>query len=233
MNPPVDFRLPMDVTLRRHVRKEIERLAPTLRSGEAGVVCVPRQGHIALISDSGPPYINCLHGGPFSDLLRPLMERVNGKFMLVDQNGFEHSFFTDEGRNAFYDSVVDAWEKRLKEDAPPFTWHEEWQLTRLEDDNENAEADEDGVWIIAVTEAREVRESVAECVYTVLENALRKFASKRWADHHVLVLEGSISTPQLLVSEVVADLETDEIRDMDFILLVDGDEVVQCYPATR
>lgn len=34
LNPPVDFRLPMDHGLRRRVKKEIERLAPSLKPGE-------------------------------------------------------------------------------------------------------------------------------------------------------------------------------------------------------
>lgn len=120
----------------------------------------------------------------------------------------------------------------MKGDATPFTWYEEWQLTRLEDAGEDAGDDEDGVWIMVVTEARDMRESVAECVLSVLDNALRKFAWKRWADHHIVVLEGSISAPQPLVSEVVAALEPDELRDIDFILLVDGHELIQCHPAT-
>ena len=232
LNPPVDLRLPMELSLRRRVKKEIERVAPSLDPGKSGVVRVARQGHISLTSESGPPHVMCCHYGPYSELMRPLMERVAGKFMLVDDEGFQHSFFTDEGHSAFQDAVVDAFEKRVKGDATPFTWYEEWQLTRLEDAGEDAGGDEDGVWIIAVTEARDMRESVAECVYTVLENTLRKFAWNRWADHHVVVLEGSISAPQPLVSEVVAALEPDELRDIDLILLVDGYDLIRCHPAT-
>lgn len=223
LEPPVDFRLLMDINLRRHVKREIERLAPTLRLGEAGAVRVPRKGHISLISEFGPPYIYCNHGGPYSKVMQPLLERIDGKFMLVDE-GLEHSFFTDEGRSAFYDAVAAACERRLKGDASPFGWYEEWQLTRLDD-----EEDKDGVWIIAVTKARDMRESVAECVYTILENALRKFAEKRWADLHVVVLEKSTYAPERLVAEAMAALEPDEVRDVNFILLVDGDSVVPCY----
>jgi hypothetical protein len=229
LNPPVDFRLPMATKLRRHIKREIERLAPTLRPGEAGAVRVPRDGHISLISESGPPYVCCNHGGPFSELLRPLQERVNGKFMLVDE-GLEHSFVTDEGRIAFYDAVVAACERRLKGDASPFSWCEEWELKRTEDSEEGGD-DEDGVWIFTAPEARKIRESVAECVYAVLTNALRKFAVKRWADLHVLVLEESIHPREQSVTEVVAALEPDDIRDVDLVLLVAGSRVVQCYPS--
>ena len=74
--PPNGFRLPMDINLRRHIKREIERLAPTLRVGEAGAVHVPRKGHIHLISESGPPYIYCNHGGPYSEVMQPLLERL-------------------------------------------------------------------------------------------------------------------------------------------------------------
>lgn len=227
LNPPVDFRLPMNINLRRHVKREIERLAPTLRPGEAGAVRVPRKGHISLISQSGPPYVFCTHGGPYSEVMQPLLERINGKFMLVDE-GLEHSFFTDEGRSAFYDAVAAACERRLKGDASPFSWYEEWQLTRLEDEKDDEE-DKDGVWIIAVTQARNMRESIAECVHTMLKNALRKFAEKRWADLHLVVLEKSTYAPERLVAEAMAALEPDEVQDVNFVLLVDGDSIVPCY----
>lgn len=54
LNPPVDFRLPMELALRRQVKKEIERIAPTLAEGESGPVRIRREGHISLISASGP-----------------------------------------------------------------------------------------------------------------------------------------------------------------------------------
>lgn len=74
---------------------------------------------------------------------------------------------------------------------------------------------------------------MAECVYAVLENALRKFATRRWADHQVLVLDAFISAPECLVPKVVAGLEPDVLPGVDLILLVDGDKIVQCYPAAR
>jgi hypothetical protein len=120
----------------------------------------------------------------------------------------------------------------LSGDATSFTWFEEWELTRLEDDPED-EDDKDGVWIMSVTEARDMESSVVECVYTVLENALRKFENRRWADHQVLVLECSLHAPERLVTNIIARLEPDNLPGVDLILLVDGDKIVQCYPAAR
>lgn len=230
LTPPVDFRLPIDINLRKRVKLEINRLARTLIPGDSGVVHVPRCGHIALSSESGPPYIHCAHCGPYSELLQPLLERIGGKFMLVDA-GLEHSFFTDEGKSAFYDAVAAACERRLKGDASPFYWYEEWQLTRLED-KEDEEEDKNGVWIFPVaTEARSMMESVAECVYTTLDKALKKFTKRHWADLHVVVLEKSTYAPEHLVAKAMAALEPDDFRCVDFVLFVDGSKVVQCYPS--
>ncbi|MHA2070024.1 MAG: hypothetical protein ACXABY_37135, partial [Candidatus Thorarchaeota archaeon] len=55
--PPVDFRLPMSATLRKQVKKEIERVAPSLKPGDKGVLRIPRSGHISFISDRNPPVI--------------------------------------------------------------------------------------------------------------------------------------------------------------------------------
>jgi hypothetical protein len=62
LNPPVDLRLPLDTVLRRKVKREIERVAPTLKPEEKGVLCIPRTGHISLISEHNPPLISCSHG---------------------------------------------------------------------------------------------------------------------------------------------------------------------------
>ena len=232
LNPPVDFRFPMAIALRKLIKKEIERVAPSLSYGESGAIRIPRYGHIALHSESGPSFVHCVHGlGPFSELLSPIVERVNGKFMLVDE-GLQHSFFTDEGRTAFYDAIVAACERRLEGDSSTFSWYEEWELTKLKEDDEEVDEDEkDGVWIIAVTEARDMRESVAECVYSVLTNALRKFV-KRWADLHVLALDKSTYAPEQFITESIANLEPDELKDVDLILFIDDGKVIQCYPMT-
>jgi len=221
LDPPVDFRLPMDLALRREVKKEIERVAAGLAVGESGPVRIPREGRIALISESGPAHIHCYHahGG---DLLRPLLDRIRGQFFLVDE-GLEHSFVTDEGREAFYDAVARACQVRLGGNVAPVKWEEEWELTKTD-------SGEDGVWLLTCTPARDTYSSVAESVYTMLEKGQRKFAAKRWADRQVLVFEASIHAPRHLVTDVVGSLEPEEAEGIDLLLLVDDGEVVQCYP---
>jgi hypothetical protein len=227
LEPPVDLRLPINMVLRRQVKKEIERVAPMLQPGGKGVLRIPRNGHISLISERNPAVIFCVHSGPYSDLWRPLIERLEGRFLLVDE-GLEHSFFTDEGREAFYDAVASACGRRLGGDASTFTWNEEWQITRLEDGGEE-EDDKDGVWIMACTEARSVPDTISECLNDVLDNALRKF-TKRWACLHVLVLEENVSAHTELIRETVASLGPSRLPNVDRVLLVANDKVIQCYP---
>jgi len=222
LSPPLGFRLPMDLALRREVKKEIERVAPRLSEGESGPIRIHRDARIALISESGPPHIHCLHHHSV-DLLRPLLDRITGQFFLVD-DGLEHLFVTDQGREAFYEAVAKACRMRLEGNFAPVTWYEEWELIRGDND------DEDGVEIIAVTEARHMHSSVGEAVYSIVEKGRKKFAGRRWADRHVLVLETSILAPMRLVTGVVRGLEPDELEDIDLLLVVEHDDVMQCYP---
>jgi hypothetical protein len=226
--PPIDFRLPMDIKTRRHVKQEIERVAPTLQPGSSGAVRVPRQGHIALISESGPPYIYCLHHSASSEIMKPLFNRLSGQFMLVDE-GLEHSFITDEGKAAFFDAVTTACQKRLEGDASAFIWHEEWRLEKTRGQGKKDDS-MDGVWILACSGVFDVKETVTRCVEYVLENAMKKFAIKRWAELHLLVLEESALSNDQLVNEAISNLQRDDLQNVDFILAVHEDKVVQCYP---
>lgn len=63
----------------------------------------------------------------------------------------------------------------------------------------------------------------------VLANALRKFR-KRWADYHVLILERLTYAPDQFVFEAIEAFEAGEIRDLDYILLIDNDYTIQYYP---
>jgi len=224
LKPPSGLQLPMDLRLRKHVREEIERVAPTLAVGESGPIRVPRQGLISLSSEFGPSYISCTHLGPYSDLLRPLLDLIpTGRFFLVDE-GLEHSFVTDEGREEFYQAVVTACWIRLEGKRAPLTWCEEWKLTKLGND-------ESGVYVMAVTKATDMNESVTECVARMIKQGQEKF-KKRWADHHILVLQTSVGVPARLVSAVMAGFEPEDLKEVDLILLVDKDRIVQCYPPT-
>ena len=182
------------------------------------------------MSESGPSYLFCVHTyGPLRELFRPIEERVTGKFMLIDE-GMEHNFLTDEGKAAFHDVLTAACERRLSGDSSTFTWYEEWEITRVE--NTDNEEPRDGVWIIASTEARSVIDSQAECVDSMITSALDKY-HKRWADFQIIVLENLMhpdSHIEQIVAQVIADLEPDALQTIDYILLIKNDTIVQCLP---
>ena len=83
-----------------------------------------------------------------------------------------------------------------------------------------------------VRPARAIRESVAECVYMVLTNALKKF-EKRWARYHILALDRETYAPDQYITEAIEALETDELNNLNYIFRVDGNEIIQSYPPTR
>lgn len=217
--PAVDFRLPMAADLRRLVKREIERVAPNLSPGQKGAIRIPRQGHVSLIAKSGPPFISCLHGGPYSELMSRLREKVTGKFMLVDE-GLEHSFITQECKDAFEEAVVAACKRCLEGNIGPFIWYEEWEIVRI--DNEGGE---NGVWIIATTDARSMQESAEQCVHAVLNNAMRKFRGKHWADLNIIVLETSLLSPASLAAQAVENFIPEDRALINHFLIVEGEDV--------
>ncbi len=218
--PAVDFRLPMSTNLRRLVKREIERVAPTLSPGQKGAIRIPRQGHISLIADSDPPVIFCLHGGPYPDIMSRIRDKISGKFMLVDE-GLEHSFITQECKDAFVEAVVAACKRRLKGNTNDFKWYEEWELARI--DNKDSK---DGVWIIASTGAHSMQASVDQCVHYSLENAIRKFKrTPRWADLHVVVLEASLGSPSGLAAGAVETFQPQDRGLINHFLIVEGGNV--------
>ncbi len=218
--PALGFQLPMPADLQRLVKREIERVAPTLSPGQKRTIRIPRQGCVSLIAESDPPVIFCLHGGPYSDIMSRIRERISGKFMLIDE-GLEHSFITQECKEAFEEAVVAACKDRLEGKTSPFDWYEEWDLTRID-----SEDGEDGVWIIASTGAHSMQASVEQCVHYSLENAIRKFRrTPRWADLHVVVLEASLGSPTSLAAGAVETFQPQDRGLINHFLIVEGENV--------
>lgn len=227
--PPSDFHLPMGPKVVRYIRKEIERVAPTLSDGHSAAIKMPRHGHIALASEQGPFLINCLHpgpySGPYSELWGSLKSEIQGSFLLVDE-GVEHSFVTDSGREAFRTAVINACTRRLTGITGTFEWLEEWELKKVA-------SDEDGVQVMAVTEAFDVRESVQECVEAMVEKGLAKFLKRRWADFHILVLEASTyALPLRFVKGAITNVDPTRLLGVDQVLFVDDGQVTQLYPSS-
>lgn len=228
--PPSGFRLPMDISLRRHIKQEIEIVAQVLKPGKSGAIRVYRKGHISLDRRSGIPMVRCYHGRMAPESYERLLSQMEGQFLLVD-DGFDHVFVTEEGRNQFCDVLLESWARRLDGDASSFMWYEEWELERAKDlDDLQGDDDEDGVCVLAVSEPRDLTECTAETINAILPSALRKFAARRWADRHVLVLETSAVAPARVVTDLFLLVEPKRLQAIDLVLAVDGDNINQVYP---
>ncbi|RAL70560.1 hypothetical protein C1G86_0936 [Dehalococcoides mccartyi] len=220
--PALGFSLPMSSSLQRLVKKEIERVAPTLSPGQKGAVRIPRQGHISLISSSVPPFITCLHGGPYSELMSSISERISGQFTLID-DGLEHSFITQECKDDFEEAVVAACNRSLEGDSGDFKWEEEWELVRTDKDDDSSH---DGVWVLATTGAQSMQASVEQCVHAALDNAFRKFRkTPPWAEVQVIVLEASSMAPASLAASAVKTFQSQDKELINHFLIVEGEDV--------
>lgn len=133
LNPALDFRLPMEPPFRRYVRREIERVAPSLAREQAGAIRIPRQAVLSLSRSSGPGFVYCCHNST-GQIVQDVSSRITGAFFLVDDHLWEHEFVTDEARSAFQNALVAACEKRAQGDLALFNWMEEWELTRGSDE---------------------------------------------------------------------------------------------------
>lgn len=225
LNPAIDFRVPMERPFRRYVKREIERVAPTLAPEQSGAILIPREAHVSLLSETGNGYIYCCHNSS-GHYVMEVSPRLTGSFMLVDERLWEHEFVTEEGKLAFQDALVNACEARLTGHVGPFTWNEEWELTRG-----NEEGDESGVFLITVTEARSVYAAVAENVEIMLDKALEKFEERRWADLHVIVLDRASALITIdRVRDALAGSGTDTFSSVDLVLATDEDAVAQVWP---
>jgi len=225
--PPDDFRLPIDKPLRRQVARQIELVAPTLRADDKGVLRMEKSGYLVYSPNPSLCDAHCLHNGGRA-IMQPLNQSIEGDLFLID-DGNEHSFFTDVGKAQFLDVLRSAYASKKFGSTEVLTWYEEWQIIKIDQPGEDRE---DGVEIIAVTAARDVRASVQECLDTVIAGALSKFGGKRWANLHVVVLEVEtiLMTPERSLP-VIGDYSAAELSDVDLMLLVHDDDVYQAYPA--
>lgn len=143
--------------------------------------------------------------------------------MLVDE-GLEHSFITQECKDAFEEAVIAACERRLEGNTGDFNWYEEWELARI--DNGDGDLSQDGVWMVATTGAHSMQASVEQCVYAVLDNAVRKFRrTPRWAELQVIVLETSLMAPADLAAGAVEAFLPQDRGLISHFLIVEGTDV--------
>jgi hypothetical protein len=225
LNPAIDFRLPIDGWLRRLLKREIERVAPTLApGGPTGAVLIPRRAHVAMARENGPGYLSCCHNST-GRLVTEASPLITGTFLLADQEMLEHSFVTDAGVAAFHAALADACRRCVQTGSGDVEWLEEWELWRFKDFPDDDPRDRDGVDLICVTEARSVDASVAEALDLMLEKALKKF-ERTWAERHVIVFDKATGLCNAeRVRQALSWVTPDEVANVDLILLTDNDEV--------
>lgn len=226
--PCLDFRMPISLTMMRISRREIARVAPTLRPGEQGAIRIHRSSHVSLLREDGPSAMSCCHNAT-GQIVRDVSTRITGIFILVDCDTWEHPFVTDHGREAFCQALAEACRARVRSGAGPLEWDEEWKLIRYED--EKGEARPSSVEVLAVSDVIDVRLSVTDTVARMIEKARQKFAARRWADVNMLVLDrnsGLIGAEAVRVA--ISAFDASELQDFDSILFTDGDDAVCVWP---
>jgi len=226
LSPFLDFRYPMERDLMRIVKSEIERVAPSLSPGDGGAIRIPRSAAISLIQAEGPGHIYCSHTATGGEL-QALSPRLTGTYWLVDSDQWEHAFVTDEAVEDFYRALSAACSERARGGSAIAKWYEEWDIRRLDDDGSP-----DEVSMIVVTDARDTIGAASDALRTRLAAAQPKFASMRWADMNIVVLEnlaGIVFTPEAL-AEAALSFGSDEMTGIDMALLVDGG-VTRLWPA--
>jgi len=223
--PALGFRLPMDGSLRRLLKREIERVAPTLApGGPTGALLIPRKAHVSMARQDGPGHLSCCHNST-GRLVAEASRLVTGTFLLADQGMPEHSFVTDAGLAAFHAALAAACRRRVETGSGHLEWFEEWGLWRCEDFPDDDPRDRDGVHLICVTEARSVDASVAEALDLILEKAVKKF-ERTWAERHVTVFDKATGLCNAeRVMQALSWVMPEELSKIDLILLTDNDEV--------
>jgi hypothetical protein len=219
--PWVDLRLPLGRQRIKELKREIERAAPGMTVGESRPIRVSRDAEVRIIDHNRDGPIYCSHAEP---AFRRLQGQLHGAYWLIDDDQNEHRFVTDEARSDLirsFSAAVRSNPLPRPGTTVPLHWYEEWELKRME-----GSGLEDGVWITAVTDAADVPASTAEILGRMLEAGLDKF-HRRWADFHVLALDKRwpLIGPED-VQFALGDFEPTELGTVNFVLLVEGDQVV-------
>ncbi len=221
LGTPSQFELPMAGDLMRHLKAEIERVAPTMAPGDTRPIRMPRKARLVYQGSAGGyGSIYCCH----SDIsaVTAIDDRIEGAFFLADQGLPEHEFATPEGLRDFQDRLVEACNRAAEMDSSQTVeWVEAWPLRRMDDDPEHP----DSVWVVAAV-CGNVLAAVAECLDDVITNALRKFGVQRWANLHVLALESKNPLVRLdTVLMILDQVDAPDLATIDVVLLIEKGEV--------
>ena len=196
------------------MKKEIERVAPTLRTnGEMGYVNIPRRCRVVRANVQGT-YVSCQHGRP--EPLRAASEFVTGMYMLIDE-GACASADSERGRRSFISAVVSACNQIASGvDDVAVEWLDEWPISR-------GRRNGSFVDVVAVWGAFSVPAAVSQTLWKAIQDGQRKF-HRRWAARHILLLDSVFYFTDVdRVREVLEDVPQSDFaiayRDIDEVVL--------------
>lgn len=222
LNPCVNFRLPIDFRLMKHLRQGIARVASSMSVGDEAPVPVPRKAPLRWMGTAKWTEFYCSHC-PNWNMPQWFRDSLDGIYWLVDDDEWEHEFQTEAGRQDFFQALSAALRPAREQGQTILKWVEEWELLR--DD-----AGRNGVWIVAVTNAQDVPSVVEQRLTQMLLQGLQKFSDRRWARLHVLMLDNKrMILPHDLAREAVAALSANELSPVDLVLLADRGQTVELW----
>jgi hypothetical protein len=222
--PCVDFRTPLDMGFAKRLKAEIDRVAPRLRIGEVGPIRIPRRGRLRCYADRKQSHFYCSHNYRFGACLPT---DLHGIFWLMDDGEWEHKFLTDRARDDFARALVSACERIRSGGETILAWDEEWELLPTG-------SDRDGVWICAATDAQDVPSVAVQALGRAVRDGMQKFATRRWAELHVLVIDNrGVLLPAGMAEAIATRLEPADQQVLDLLLLIDrGQTVRRLWPTS-
>jgi hypothetical protein len=208
--PCGNLSFPLEPRMVRTIKKEIERVSADMPDGDEKPIRLARQAQLILRPCENGVILGCLHDD-FAEL-RQAAERLSNTYgLLLDQGQMDHSFITDDAREAFIQAIVAA---AATGNSQTVVWFEEWLLKR-HDDND------DGVWVFGSSGAFDVQDSVAESTERMVEQVASKFRGEKWAPTQIIALDAA--SPHMTSERVRAVLEAfspAELPNVDLVVLV-------------
>ena len=222
VGPPYDNSPRWEKSFIRRVKREVERVAPTLHpGGDKGYVRIPRRARVAMANEKGS-LVSCYHG--HSEPLRQLAASTKGTFMIIDEEACS-ALESEQGKLSYAKAVAKACAEAKRGQSDAWVeWFDEWPIWRLD-------AGESHVEVIAVWGAFSVTAAIEETIWKAIEDGRRKF-TERWALQHILLLDSQFAfTDVERVQGVLETLRPAAYGGVDEVLLYWDKRIWPLYAA--
>lgn len=232
--PAMGLELPVDKPFQRHLKQEIQRVAPSMQVGDSEAIRIFRDARLRVIKASTPGSIPCRHTSS-GNIVRALLSSVSGTFFLDDGGQPEHVFLTEQARQDFAQAIRAACIE--SESSPACSanahwhsvhWYEEWELRKLPGDGNE-------VVVHTPSGVEDVDEAAANAIEQMLRKAQAKFG-QRWGDRHIVVLDHvwvmrSLADTPTALSAIgrLTGSNPELFRNVDRVLLARDDDVQEIW----